>query len=138
METCLVYIDNIIIFSKTVDEHIDHVDEILGILRTSGVTLKINKCKFFSDSVEYLGHVIRPGKLEVDGANTKSLRDARPPTTKTEIRSFLGLCNVYRRFIQNFARKAHQLNDLLKKGSREKFELNKDQLEAFQTFINDV
>ena len=81
-KTCLVYIDDIIIFSKTVDEHIDHVDEILGIFRTSSVTLNINNCKFFSDSVEYLGHVVRPGKREVDGANTKSLRDDRPPTKK--------------------------------------------------------
>ena len=50
-KTCLVYIDDIIIFSNTVDEHIDHVDEIVGTLRTSGVTLKINKCNVFSDSV---------------------------------------------------------------------------------------
>ena len=109
MEKFLVYIDYIIIFSKTVDEHIDHVDEILGAFRTLGVTLKMNKCKFFSDYVEYLGNVIPPGKLEVDGAKTKSLRDARPPTTTTEMRSFLGQCNVYRRFIQKFERKAHPL-----------------------------
>ena len=82
--------------------------------------------------------MIRPGKLEVDGANTKSLHDARPPTTKTEIHSFLGLCNIYRQFIHNFAWKAHSLNELLNKGSPEKFELNKDQLEVFQAFINDV
>ena len=114
-KTCLVYIDDIIIFSKTVEEHIQHVDEILTALGNAGVTLKIKKCTFFSDSVEYLGHVIKPGKLEIDGANTKSLRDAKPPTTKTELRSFLGLCNVYRRFIKNFSMTAHPLNELLKK-----------------------
>ena len=137
-KTCLVYIDDIIIFSKSVDEHIHHVDEILSALRASGVTLKIKKCRFFSDTVEYLGHVIKPGKLEVDSANTKSLRDAKPPTTKTEVRSFLGLCNVYRRFIKDFAKKAHPLNELLKKGAPEKFELNDKQLEAFNTFVEDV
>ena len=115
-KTCLVYIDDIIIFSKTVDEHITHVDEVLSALRSSGVTLKIKKCRFFSDSVEYLGHIIRPGRLEVDNANTRSLRDAKPPTSKTEIRSFLGLCNVYRRFIPNFAKEGSPPERVIEEG----------------------
>ena len=137
-KTCLVYIDDIIIFSKSVEEHIQHVDEILTALGNAGVTLKIKKCKFFSDTVEYLGHIIKPGNLEIDSSNTKSLREAKPPTTKTELRSFLGLCNVYRRFIKDFSTTAHPLNELLKKGSPDKFELNDAQLAAFRTFINAV
>ena len=135
---CLVYLDDIVIFSKSVDEHIDHVDEILTALGEAGGTLKIKKCKVFSKTVEYLGHVIKPGKLEIDNANTKSLRGAKPATTKTELRSFLGLCNVYRRFIKNFSMTAHPLNALLTKGSPDKFELNGDQLAAFKTFIDAV
>ena len=115
-KTCLVYIDDVIIYSKTVEEHIHHVDEVLTALGKAGVTLKMKNCTSFSDKVEYLGHVIRPGRLEVDGTNTASLRNAKPPTSKTELRSFLGLCNVYRRCIQDFTKMAHQLNRLLKKG----------------------
>ena len=137
-KTCLVYIDDVIIYSKTVEEHIHHVDEVLTALGKAGVTLKMKKCTFFSDKVEYLGHVIRPGRLEVDGTNTASLRNAKPPTAKTELRSFLGLCNVYRRFIQNFTELAHPLNRLLKKGEPDKFEFDNEQQESFQKFIEAV
>ena len=97
-KTCLVHIDDVIIYSKSVEEHIRHVDEVLTALKKAGVTLKKNKCTFFSDTVEYLGHVIKPGRLAIDRTNTASLRDAKLPQTRTELRSFLGVCNVYRRF----------------------------------------
>ena len=84
-KTCLVYIDDIVIYSKTVEDHLRHVDEIFTALGEAGVTLKISKCRFFSDTVEYLGHIIKPGKLEIDLAHTASLREAKPPTTKTEV-----------------------------------------------------
>ena len=135
-KSCLVYIDDIIIFSKTVDEHIRHVDEILTTLAEANITLKISKCRFFSETVEYLGHLIKPGKLEIDSANTKSLRDAQPPTNKSQIRSFLGLCNVYRRFIKNFAVLAFPLNQLLRKNTPDSFELNEEQMKSFHKFID--
>ena len=62
-KTCLVYIDDVIIYSKSVEEHIRHVDEVLTALKKAGVTLKMKKCTFFSDTVEYLGHVIKSGRL---------------------------------------------------------------------------
>ena len=94
--TCLIYTDNAIIFSKSVEDHIRHVDEILTALEEAGVTLKISEYYFFRREVEYLGHIIKPGHLEVDRAKTTSLRDSKPPSYKTELRSFLGMCNVYR------------------------------------------
>ena len=114
--TCLVYLDDIIIFSKDFDTHIKDVDKILGTLRRSGISLKLRKCEWCTDTVKYLGHVIKPGRLTMNEAHTKSLRDVQHPTTLTELRSFLGLCNVYRRFVPNFARIAGPLNALLKKG----------------------
>ena len=105
-------------------DHIHHVDEILTTVAEAGVTLKINKCHFFQKEVEYLGHMVKPGSLQIDKTNVNSLRQAKPPTNKTKVRSFLGLCNVYRRFIDNFTSRANPLNQLLKKGQPDSFDLN--------------
>jgi RNase H-like domain found in reverse transcriptase len=126
----LVYLDAIIIYSKTMDAHVGHLDEVLTLLGTAGLSLKLSKCLFFKDTVAYLGHVIRPGKLAVAVKNMDSLRSALPPTTQTELRSFLGLCNVYLRFIVGFEKVAGPLNHLLKKGEGP---LTKEQLLAFET-----
>lgn len=77
--------DDVIIFLKDVESHINHVDIILTCLERAGVTLKVKKCKFSTSELEYLGHIIRPGRLAVDGANTESLKKAQPPTLKTEL-----------------------------------------------------
>ena len=78
-KTCLIYLDDVIIYSKSMEEHIDHVDGVLRCLSAAAVTLKIKKCKFFTSTVEYLGHIIKPDQLEIDRTNTQSLREAEPP-----------------------------------------------------------
>ncbi|CDF36784.1 unnamed protein product [Chondrus crispus] len=110
---CLVYI---IIFSKSWEEHVVHVDEILSVLEKACVKLKLRKCEFFVEKIKYLGRVVRPGTLEVDAARTAALEQVRYPQTQTQLRSFLGLCNVYRRFVPHYAKIEHPLNQLLKKG----------------------
>ena len=82
---CLIYIENVIIYSKSVEDLIRHVDEILTALEEAGVTLKIKKCYLFRPEVAYLGNIIKPGHLEDDRAKTASLRDAKPPPSKTEL-----------------------------------------------------
>lgn len=114
------------------------MDEILTAMREAGITLKIKKCKLFTTKVEYLGHIITPGKLQVDQANTASLREALPPKNKSELRSFLGLCNVYRRFVRNFSKVAGPLNELITKGSPDSFELREKQTESFKELIEIV
>ena len=109
-ETALVYLDDVIIYSKTVTEHFAHVGEILRLLRDAGVSLKLSKFTFFDTSVTYLGHMIRPGTLEVERRNVFAIERARPPQNQTELRSFLGMCNVYRRFVKDFAKIAAPLN----------------------------
>lgn len=111
-----MYLDDVIIFSNTFDEHVGHVREVLSVLQEAGLSLKLNKCTFFSSKVDYLGHVIRPGKLAVEEKNTDAVKKFLFPASQTEMRSFLGMCNVYRRFIPKFARMAAPLNQILKKG----------------------
>eukprot|EP00171_Calliarthron_tuberculosum_P001622 IDg1622t1 len=78
-QTFLVYLDDIIVFSRSHEEHIDHVDRILTSLETARVSLKLRSCNFFTDRIKYLGHIIRAGKLEVEQAATASFRNIRHP-----------------------------------------------------------
>jgi hypothetical protein len=87
---------------------------------------------FFSDTVSYLVHVIPPGKLTVAQKNTHALKTAKPPTTQSELCSFLGLCNVYRRFVAGFAKIAAPLNIPLRKGESPQLNsISEEQLGAF-------
>jgi RNase H-like domain found in reverse transcriptase/Reverse transcriptase (RNA-dependent DNA polymerase) len=108
----LVYMDDVIIYSRTFEEHMGHLDQVLGLLRKANVTLKLRKCTFAAREVEYLGHVIRPGRLEMQDAKVAALKAVRRPATKTQLRSFLGLANVYRRFFPGIAKIAKPLTDL--------------------------
>ena len=135
-KTCLIYLDDIIVFSRDVESHIDHVDQILSVLRHAGISLKIDKCDFFTKTVKYLGHIVRPGTLEVDRARTLSLQRMKLPRTLTELRSFLGMVNVYRKFIRDYTSMAHPLYGMLKNQPKESKQvelpqLNSDQVAAF-------
>ena len=129
----LVYLDDVIVYSKTLEEHFTHMRTILGMLKDAGVSLKLPKCHFFQSSVDYLGHVIRLGKLEVSSRTCEALRQATAPTTQPGIRSFVGLCNIFRRFVPNFARIATPLNQKLEKDQPTKFgHLTDEEREAFE------
>jgi len=112
-QSCLIYLDDVIVYSKTEGEHIGHVNHVLRLLLAAGVTLCLPKCRFFSTTVEYLGHEIKQGRRGVMDAHTRGLREAHFPTTCTQVRSFLGMCNVIRRFVPNFARMAAPLTDIM-------------------------
>ena len=103
-----------------------HVREVLRLLHTAGVSLKLAKCAIFDTSVTYIGHVIRPGRLEVARRNVIAIERARLPTNQTELRSFLGMCNVYRRFIQGFMKIAALLNKKTGKNQPYDFEILTD------------
>ena len=129
----LVYIDDVIIYSNSIEKHFEHVHHVLSLLRQAGITLRLQKYNFFTESVDYLGHTIHPGRLQVARNNLKALREPKAPTNQTEIRSFLGMCNVYRRFIPNFARIANPLNRKLHNGQPVSFEiLTDEEYDAFE------
>jgi len=82
-QICLVYLDDVIIFSANAEQHLKDVDTVLHRLRKAGVTLNLEKCTWFSDEVEYLGHIVRPGQLHVHNKNVDALKHAKFPTTTT-------------------------------------------------------
>ena len=81
--------------------------------------------------IEYLGHFIAPGELKVAKKNIIAIQGFAPPKTRTEIKSFLGICNVYRRFIIDFATISAPLNALLRKDAPDNFELRQNQIDSF-------
>jgi len=113
-KVCLVYLDDVIILSANAEQHVKDNDPVLHRLREAGVTLNLEKCTWFSDEVEYIGHIDRPGQLHVHNKNFDSLKHAKFRTTKTHLKSFLGMCNVYRRFVKGFAKRAKPLNALIR------------------------
>ena len=133
-QSSLIYLDGVIVFSRGTDEHLRHVDEILTLLRRAGITLKLTKCSFFQPKVDYLGHLITPGKLSVATENTKSFAHAQFPRNSTQLRSFLGAANVYRRFVTGYSGIARPLNAMLRKDAETDWDSpTNDELEAFET-----
>jgi len=114
-QMCLVYLDDVIVFSRTVQDRIRHLREVLLLLESAGVSLKPSKCHLFQQEVQYLENVVRPGQLLMNEKSIKSLAQALPPRNQTEPKSVLGMCNVYRRFIKAYAHIAKPLTKLTSK-----------------------
>ena len=91
LKSCLIYLDDIFIFSKDYETHLKDVGDILFALKHEELSLNLNNCKFFQESGEYLGHIIRPGELHVHPKNVSALAEAKPPRTHTKLSSFLGM-----------------------------------------------
>ena len=102
-------------FSRTHGEHASHLDTVLSLVRSSGISLKLKKCSLFQPKVHYLGHVISPGKLSVADTAADAFKTFTFPGTLTQVPSFLGACNVYRRFVKGFAKIARPLTDMTSK-----------------------
>ena len=130
---CIVYLDDVIIFSNSVDEHIDHIDQVLTLLENAGMSIRLKKSFFMHKEIEYLGHIITPGELKVAQKTITAIQGMEPPRTKTEVKSFLGMCNVYRRFVKDFATISAPLNALVRKNAPDEFDLREEQLAAFKT-----
>ena len=115
-ETCLIYLDDIIIFGNTFEEELERLREVFSRLRKSGLKLKPKKCSLFQKEVLYLGHVVSNEGISTDPQKTEAVKNWPVPSNIHDVRSFVGLCSYYRRFIQSFAKKAHALHRLTEKG----------------------
>jgi hypothetical protein len=111
----VVFIDDILIFSKTMEEHEEHLRLVLEKLRSNHLYVKFSKCEFWLIEVAFLGHVISTGGVSVDPGKIKDVINWMPPTTASEIQSFLGLAGYYHRFINDFSKIAKPMTKLLEK-----------------------
>ena len=114
-ETCLFYLDDIIVFSSTWEEHLARLREVFERLRHAKLKLGATKCTFAAKEVSYLGHRVTEEGLLPDPSLLAAIRDIPPPTTATEVRSFLGLAGYYRRYVKGFAAIAAPLFALTRK-----------------------
>ena len=114
-EICLIYLDNIIIFSRTFEDHFAHLNDVFGRLRRANVKRKPSKCSFARSRVKYLGHVVSRDGITPDPNKYCALKEFPVARCTRDLRSFLGLANYYRRFIKNFAKIASPLNQLTHK-----------------------
>jgi hypothetical protein len=111
----VVFIDDILVFSKTEEEHEKHLRLVLEKVRSNKLYAKFSKCEFWLTKVAFLGHVISAGGVSVDLSKVKDVLNWMPPTTASEIQSFLGLAGYYRRFIKDFSKIAKTMMKLLEK-----------------------
>ena len=117
----VVFIDDILVYSKNEEEHKEHLRLVLEKLREHQLYAKFSKCEFWLKEVGFLGHVISGEGIAVDPTKVVSVTKWVAPTSVGEIRSFLGLVGYYRRFIENFSRIAKPMTELLKKDTKFKW-----------------
>jgi hypothetical protein len=115
-EICLIYLDDVIVVGKTFDQMIENLTKVFDRIVAAGLKLKPKKCVLFSRKVLYLGHVISEQGISTDPEKIRAIKDWPVPSNVSEVRSFLGICGYYRRFIEKFAEKAKPLTKLIEKG----------------------
>ncbi|GJV61973.1 putative reverse transcriptase domain-containing protein [Tanacetum coccineum] len=111
----IVFIGDILIYSKNKEEHEEHLKLILELLKKEKLYPKISKCEFWIPRVQFLSHVIDSKGIHVDPAKIESIKDWASPKSPTEIRQFLGLAGYYRRFIEGFSKMAKPMTKLTQK-----------------------
>ena len=110
---CIIYLDDIIVFSWTPEEHLVRLQAVFDKLKAAGLKLKPSKCELFRKQINYLGHVVGHKGVATDPKKIEAVTEWPRPNTVTEVRSFLGFVGYYRRFIPNFPKVAKPLNILL-------------------------
>lgn len=118
----LVYLYDVLVFSSSFEEYFEHVATVLRVLKDARFAHKVNNCAFLTDAVDYFGHFIKPGKLEIATRTKSAIVGSRLPRKVTESRSFLWLCTVFRRSVPNFAIFTAPLNRKPLKGEPTIFE----------------
>ncbi|GKE92664.1 putative reverse transcriptase domain-containing protein, partial [Tanacetum coccineum] len=127
----IVFIDDILIYSKIQEEHVEHLRLVLELLKKEIFHAKFSKCEFWLREVQFLGHVINGNGIHVNPSKIEAVKNWKAPRTSIEVRLFLGLAGYYRRFIENFSKIAKSLTILTQKNKT--FNWGEEQEYAFQT-----
>jgi hypothetical protein len=126
----VVFIDDILVYSKTEEEHAEHLRLVLGTLCEHQLYTKFSKCEFWLKEVGFLGHVLSAGGVSIDPSKITSIMERKAPTSPTEVQAFLGLAGYYWKFVEGFSSIARPLTQLLKKDK--KFEWTEKCEQSFQ------
>ncbi len=113
----LVFIDDILIFSKTAEEHVEHVKIVMDVLRQNSILIKMSKCSWGQTELPYLGHIVSKDGIKVDPKKIEAVACWPEPTNLNEIQQFLGLTNFFRKYIQGYTNLTMPLTVLLKKNT---------------------
>ena len=105
----IAYLDDIIIFSKTPQEHLSHIRMVLEKLKSANLSMKKSTCNLFSKEIQYLGHILSATGIRPLPSKTHAIQHMQPPTTPKQVRAFLSLVGYYRKFIKGFAKIAKPL-----------------------------
>ena len=130
----LVYLDDILIFSNSLDEHITHLDFVLSKLEENDIRLRLSKCFFGKSELEYLGHTVSGAGMRPSPSKLKAVKDWPRPKSVTETQSFLGFANFYRRYVRKYSDLAHPMHAICHKNT--KFEWTDTQEQAFLQLKN--
>jgi len=125
----VVYFDDILIYSKNLNEHLDHLRNVLSVLRSEQLYANLKKCTFCMEKIVFLGYVVTAQGIEIDEEKVKAIRDWPTPKLISEVRSFHGLTSFYRRFVKDFSIIAAPLTEIVKKSVG--FKWNDERDEAF-------
>ena len=132
LDLTAAYLDDLIVFSETWEEHMAHLRVVLQRLREAGLTAKPRKCHFGANHCVYLGHVVGGGTVRPEHRKMEAVESFPTSQTKKQVRVFLGLAGYYRRFIPNYASMAAPLTDLTRKSLPTKIQWNDECEQAFQ------
>ena len=134
---CIIYLDDVIIFSKTPEEHVKRLAAVFEKISKAGLKLKPSKCDFFKTQISYLGHIVSKDAIETDPKKIKDIQKWPVPQTVHDVRSFLGFTNYYRKFIYKYAQKARPLNTLISgenaKKKYKRVDWTEEHQQSFQT-----
>jgi hypothetical protein len=129
----LVFFDGILVYSKTWEDHMNHLGQVLSLLEENQFYAKMSKCTFGKEEVEYLGHIISKNRFKVDPKKIREITEWTKPKIISKLRGFLGLAGYYQRFVKNYAHLTSPLKNLLKKNS---FHWNLEAQTCFENLKN--
>ncbi|GMI80033.1 hypothetical protein HRI_001672600 [Hibiscus trionum] len=116
-KTVMLFLDEILVYSENLGEHLKHLKAVLEILRANQLYAKLSKCSFGAALVDYLGYVISGGQISMEGSKVQCVKEWPPPKSVKKLQRFFGLSSYYKRFIRGYEGITKPLTELLKKGA---------------------